>query len=422
MKFRNYKNKHTNNNVIHSYENLMGMTFDEITDRANELGTQYKQIGLPTNSELNSSPNAVYVHAYTRDDGTQVRAHWRGVNGGNNSIAGQIQNGVSIPNYNDGIFGDLNNNASIPNYKDGIEGNGTNNIDIQTTLAPLLLPMILSQIPIPNLQTQQNTVKGNYVDNTSNFDEYNPQLYGQVETTDIEDNLFRKPIEPIKNLIDNILNNKTDYDVPKTIWERIQEKIYTDLLKSKFPMASEATENGINNLSAAKRNPNATVYTSLNNLKDKYLQQALKEYGAKNNMPGVYYNNNSIFANKISNSDEIKEYIDNICNNGETIANKTLNFGLSIKKPIDSFDRYSSIQHAKIHNPHISEDGNYFEGTVVDISDFEKRKATLFNIPNNWGYNMQEKGQYKNYFEVVDIKVPLTEEQKERLRKHKKNN
>lgn len=41
------------------------------------------------------------------------------------------------------------------------------------------------------------------------------------------------------------------------------------------------------------------------------------------------------------------------------------------------------------------------------------------NIPNNWGYNMQEKGQYKNYFQVVEIKVPLTQEQKDFLRKQK---
>ena len=61
MKFKNYRNKHTNNSTIHSYENLMGMTFDEITDRANELGSQYSQIGLPTNAELNSSPNAVVL-------------------------------------------------------------------------------------------------------------------------------------------------------------------------------------------------------------------------------------------------------------------------------------------------------------------------------------------------------------------------
>ena len=39
--------------------------------------------------------------------------------------------------------------------------------------------------------------------------------------------------------------------------------------------------------------------------------------------------------------------------------------------------------------------------------------------PNNWGYNMQEKGRYTPYFIVVDVKIPLTEEQKEKLRKSK---
>ena len=83
---------------------------------------------------------------------------------------------------------------------------------------------------------------------------------------------------------------------------------------------------------------------------------------------------------------------------------------------------YYSLQYVTVHSPKTSENGKTFTCKIIYVSDFEKRKATLFNIPNNWGYNMQEKSQYKNYFEVVDIKVPLTEEQKERLRKHKKNN
>ena len=39
------------------------------------------------------------------------------------------------------------------------------------------------------------------------------------------------------------------------------------------------------------------------------------------------------------------------------------------------------------------------------------------NIPNNWGYKMQEEGHYQNYFEVIDIEISLTKEQKERLKK-----
>ena len=32
---------------------------------------------------------------------------------------------------------------------------------------------------------------------------------------------------------------------------------------------------------------------------------------------------------------------------------------------------------------------------------------------------MQDKGQYENYYVIIDIKVPLTDEQKELLRKNR---
>ena len=67
----------------------------------------------------------------------------------------------------------------------------------------------------------------------------------------------------------------------------------------------------------------------------------------------------------------------------------------------------------------ISEDGKTFTCKIIDVSDFKERPKTVQNIPNNWGYNMQEKGLYKNYFEVIDIEIPLTKEQKERLLKYR---
>ena len=131
MRFKNYKNKHTNDSIIHSIEDVIGMPFGDVVNREPELESQYKQIGLPTNSELNSSPNAVFVNAYTKDDGTQVSAHWRskpegvneGVNRGNNSIFGQIQNGISIPSYNDGIYGDVTNGSDANNTNYGYGNN-----------------------------------------------------------------------------------------------------------------------------------------------------------------------------------------------------------------------------------------------------------------------------------------------------------
>ena len=61
---------------------MYNMPFGEAIKRKQELIAQNKSIGVPTISELQSSENVVYVHEYTRDDGTVVKAHWRskGVN------------------------------------------------------------------------------------------------------------------------------------------------------------------------------------------------------------------------------------------------------------------------------------------------------------------------------------------------------
>lgn len=72
-RFRNFRNKITDEDIIHTYEELMRMTFDEITDRADELSSQYSQIGLPTDSELEDSPNAVFVQD---DKNNHGESHW----------------------------------------------------------------------------------------------------------------------------------------------------------------------------------------------------------------------------------------------------------------------------------------------------------------------------------------------------------
>ena len=38
---------------------------------------QMENLGIPRESDLSGNPDVVYVHAYTRDDGTEVRAHYR---------------------------------------------------------------------------------------------------------------------------------------------------------------------------------------------------------------------------------------------------------------------------------------------------------------------------------------------------------
>ena len=53
------------------------MSVDEFMENEKAINYQMANLGIPRESELTGNPDVVYVHAYTRDDGTEVRAHYR---------------------------------------------------------------------------------------------------------------------------------------------------------------------------------------------------------------------------------------------------------------------------------------------------------------------------------------------------------
>ena len=77
MKFKNYRNSHTNEDKIYSRKNIADMSVREAFSRKDEIMAQHDSIGIPSEGELQSSPNAVWIEAYTREDGTEVKGHWR---------------------------------------------------------------------------------------------------------------------------------------------------------------------------------------------------------------------------------------------------------------------------------------------------------------------------------------------------------
>ena len=76
MKYKNYRNPYTNDNRIYSDKGLY-KPFGEFIKRRHEVLGQYRVLGIPTEKELKGSDNVVYVEAYTREDGTEVKAHYR---------------------------------------------------------------------------------------------------------------------------------------------------------------------------------------------------------------------------------------------------------------------------------------------------------------------------------------------------------
>ena len=102
MRFKNYRNSYTKDNRIYSKEEMLEMPIREFKDRGGEFIAQHKVLGLPEEKELAGSDNVVHVKAYTRDDGTEVKAHWRSKpEGGNNTNDAENNSGYENMDWDD---------------------------------------------------------------------------------------------------------------------------------------------------------------------------------------------------------------------------------------------------------------------------------------------------------------------------------
>ena len=127
--FRNFFNTISNNNKIYTAEDVGKMTAEEFMENEKAINYQMANLGIPRESELTGNPDVVYVHGYTRDDGTEVKAHYRSKPdgaGGNNYEHSRPSTGASAnieqPTVLEGgiTYNDypINKNAGIRNYLD----------------------------------------------------------------------------------------------------------------------------------------------------------------------------------------------------------------------------------------------------------------------------------------------------------------
>ena len=110
MKYKNYRNSYTNEDKIYSKKNIADMSVREAFSRKDEIMAQHNSIGIPSEGELKSSPNAVWVDAYTRDDGTEVKGYWRSRPEG--SVSSAIDNEVKNNAQNEDEQGNVTGGAS----------------------------------------------------------------------------------------------------------------------------------------------------------------------------------------------------------------------------------------------------------------------------------------------------------------------
>ena len=85
-RFKGFKNAFSNNNRIYSMEDILKMSMNEFFDRENELDSQDRVIGLPTNNELKLSPNVKFIDSYIDNNGIKTPSRWESYAPINNQI------------------------------------------------------------------------------------------------------------------------------------------------------------------------------------------------------------------------------------------------------------------------------------------------------------------------------------------------
>ena len=134
---RNFINAITNDNRVYTAEDIGGMSGDEFMENEKAIDYQMANLGIPRESELTGNPDVVYVHAYTRDDGTEVRAHYRskpdGVGGNNYEHSGtstgaaadidptlKLEGGITYNDYQPNLRATIDDYSQI--LEDGLVG------------------------------------------------------------------------------------------------------------------------------------------------------------------------------------------------------------------------------------------------------------------------------------------------------------
>ena len=134
---RNFINAITNDNRVYTAEDIGGMSGDEFMENEKAIDYQMANLGIPRESELTGNPDVVYVHAYTRDDGTEVRAHYRskpdGVGGNNYEHSGtstgaaadidptlKLEGGITYNDYQPNLRATIDDYSQI--IEDGLVG------------------------------------------------------------------------------------------------------------------------------------------------------------------------------------------------------------------------------------------------------------------------------------------------------------
>ena len=351
------------------------------------LDEQYGKIGFPNNKDLSNSSDVVYVHEYTRDDGTVVKAHYR-------SKAGQ---------------GDPNKPAmsSLKEYKK----------DLDKRVEDYMTRDAAMRYGKPALQDKNLSIGMPYSSGLHNVSISNADGKLIPKKPPLSEELAQKYTE-IEEIINMAKDKKNQYEyLTSPSMFKLQRDVEkhpkkVGALKTILP---DAVDTYMGNLTQGKNyekeNENKpknlskiSQVTKVSDLRNKEIKDFI--YGTyKRIKPDdtlVVLSNNSKASERlkadVDTRDVIRANLKKI-KNGD-YKNKFL--GINYSTNLNMKAAYGKLS---IFNPHIDENNNLVM-YAVDYDDYEESsdKTGYLNAINDNAYKLQESGIVKPYLKIIEIK------------------
>lgn len=240
-----------------------------------------------------------------------------------------------------------------------------------------------------------------------------------IETINRENNILTQEIKTIKSnfkILEDFFNKDMISIVNLNIiiyniWKKIiTSKEFLDTIISKFkrlmPLSVilwEISSSKFNNINSEIKN-NITKINNIDDLQNLALKQRIttkvKQQYMANDTKGIIFDEDSIYAQAICNSKEIKNFIKS--NKHKFLPNAKLpddSIAFGILNP----DLFNAFHRVDIVDIFIDVELN-FNAKIIDTYDFNKKDFNPFVI---LARIQQLQGNIENYYTVINIKIPM---------------
>ena len=425
-----------------------------VFSRKAEIMAQHNSIGIPSENELKSSPNAVWVEAYTREDGAEVRGHWRSKperSGYCISAENPVFDTRQGEDYD--ILGEKNTSVDDILDEDSsaswvslvleviqILFKGTEVGKILETFSPLIntvLPVIFNedeQIEEENQdeeeieEDKENDAEREEVQEKSQKEE---EKQGDTRQEPDWDKLTKE--ENITGAAADIKEKELEKDIP----EMTKSAELQRFVAKNNPIANNFPEQEYYKISLnldkvretgeipdwmKEHNDVRTLEQVGNkNLAYKIKEKIIKEAKTNNDVETIN-NPDNIFVITAKPSSDVTKFVINDSKFNETLENKLpeissgkyknsyFSFEFKDKENLKDKDKNFSTNHTigrcDVHNVEIGSDG-YLTATIIDYYDFSPKGSFINNNANI----QQQNKKLENYALVIPIRMKLKKKQ-----------